>query len=556
MVTRTVARPRVRQARDAPSPIQQVERLRALHRTALLDTPPEEEFDRLTRLAADVLRAPVALVTLLDADRQFFKSHVGLPEPLASRRQAPISRALTHEVVTGEPLVVADARADPLLNGNPAIQDLGVVAYAGVPLVTADGHALGSLCVADRQPRAWSEDDVRILSALATAAVKEIEARMLARATAALAAVLDQLADGVVVADAAGLLVLANAAAARLHGAATPGAPVESYSAACEPFTLEGPPHLPTELPLVRTVHTGQPVLGARWRVRRADGSERVAEGSANPVTLADGPYGSVMVVRDITDQHELDRQKDDFLASISHDLKNPLTLIRGTTQMLARQVSCADAASSHNLSVASDAIRRAVDKMVTQLDVLLDVARGRMGRPIQLDLRPTDLVALAAVAVADHAAICDSIRLGPSEAALVGHWDATRLQRAVANLLTNAVKYSPTGGDITIAVRRVAAPASATAAQNGTAPPVMWAELSVADHGIGIPAAELPHVFERFHRAGNVPRLVPGTGIGLSDVLQTVQWHGGTVRVQSLEGAGSTFTILLPLSPPGLAAA
>src|SRR5437762_1866926 len=104
--------------------------------------------------------------------------------------QTAQGRALTHEVATGEPLVVADARRDPVIAGNPAIEELGVVAYAGVPLITADGHALGSLCVADREPREWSTDDVRILGALATAAMKEIETRTLARATAALAAVL------------------------------------------------------------------------------------------------------------------------------------------------------------------------------------------------------------------------------------------------------------------------------------------------------------------------------------------------------------------------------
>src|SRR5437773_74274 len=100
-------------AQEIPSRVLEAERLQALHRTALLDTPPEPEFDRLTRLAADILRAPVALVTLLDADRQFFKSQVGLPEPLASQRETPVWRALTHEVATGEPLVVADARLDP-----------------------------------------------------------------------------------------------------------------------------------------------------------------------------------------------------------------------------------------------------------------------------------------------------------------------------------------------------------------------------------------------------------------------------------------------------------
>jgi signal transduction histidine kinase len=77
------------------------------------------------------------------------------------------------------------------------------------------------------------------------------------------------------------------------------------------------------------------------------------------------------------------------------------------------------------------------------------------------------------------------------------------------------------------------------------------WAQLTVADHGIGIPASDLPHVFERFRRAGNVPRVLTGTGIGLSDVLQTVHWHGGTVQVESEEGVSSIFTIRLPLNRP-----
>src|SRR4051794_34482891 len=111
-------------------------RLEALRRTGLLDTPPEPSFDRLTRLAARLLHAPVALVSLVDADRQFFKSCVGLPEPWSSRRQTPLSHPFCrHEVATGEPLIIEDARQHPLLCGNAAIKDLGVVAYLGIPLV-------------------------------------------------------------------------------------------------------------------------------------------------------------------------------------------------------------------------------------------------------------------------------------------------------------------------------------------------------------------------------------------------------------------------------------
>ena len=109
--------------------------------TSLLDSPPEEAFDRLTRLASRLLGAPVALVTLLGEDRVFFKSAIGLPEPWATRRGTPISYSFCrHVVATGEPLVVEDARRHPLVRGNPAVRELRWIAYAGVPLTLGGGR--------------------------------------------------------------------------------------------------------------------------------------------------------------------------------------------------------------------------------------------------------------------------------------------------------------------------------------------------------------------------------------------------------------------------------
>ncbi len=154
------------------------DRLSALRRTALLDTPPEEGFDRLTRMAARLLGTPVSLVALVADDHQFFKSAVGLPEPWASRRVTPISFSFCGQVVaTGEPLVLEDARRHPLLRHNPVIRELGWVAYAGVPVVTRQGHAIGALCVADKTPRLWSERDIALLQDLAASVVTEIELR-------------------------------------------------------------------------------------------------------------------------------------------------------------------------------------------------------------------------------------------------------------------------------------------------------------------------------------------------------------------------------------------
>ena len=165
------SRPRFK--RDAV--IGDVARLHALRATDLLDSPAEEAFDRLTKLAAKLLNAPVALISLVDEDRQFFKSSVGLAEPWRSARQTPLTHSFCrHTLLSREPLIVEDARTHPLVRDNLAIRDLDVVAYAGFPLITSDGHALGTLCVIDHRPRSWTADQIEILDTLAASVLSEI----------------------------------------------------------------------------------------------------------------------------------------------------------------------------------------------------------------------------------------------------------------------------------------------------------------------------------------------------------------------------------------------
>jgi formate hydrogenlyase transcriptional activator len=155
-------------------------RLEALRRTSLLDSAPEEAFDRLTRLATAVLHVPVAIISFIDRDRQFIKSESGLSGPLASLRKTPIEHSFCkHPVGSGEPLVVPDARKDSLVGGYPAVSELGVLAYAGIPLITSEGHALGTFCVLDERPHDWTEEEIGILRVLASSTMSEIELRRL-----------------------------------------------------------------------------------------------------------------------------------------------------------------------------------------------------------------------------------------------------------------------------------------------------------------------------------------------------------------------------------------
>jgi signal transduction histidine kinase len=163
-----------------PDPVlHNASRLSRLRATGLLDAPAEEAFDRLTRLASRLLNAPLSTVTLVDADRQFYVSCVGIPEPLATTRSTPLEFSFCkHTVVLGRPLIVPDTRVHPDVRDNPAIEQFGVIAYAGIPLLTADGDALGTLCVMDFRVRHWTEDDVRNLVDLAASVSTEIELRM------------------------------------------------------------------------------------------------------------------------------------------------------------------------------------------------------------------------------------------------------------------------------------------------------------------------------------------------------------------------------------------
>ncbi|MET8041771.1 GAF domain-containing SpoIIE family protein phosphatase [Micromonospora sp. NPDC005215] len=162
----------------SPAALGDPERLRALADTGL-DAVPDEAFDRFARLVSDLLDVPVALVSLVSADRQFFPGAFGLPQPWSERRQTPLSHSFCQHVVDIEvPMVLPDARLYPRVRDNLAIDDLGVVAYAGMPLTDLSGRVLGSLCAIDSKPRAWTTAQLRTLADLAAACSSELRLRI------------------------------------------------------------------------------------------------------------------------------------------------------------------------------------------------------------------------------------------------------------------------------------------------------------------------------------------------------------------------------------------
>jgi PAS domain S-box-containing protein len=220
---------------------------------------------------------------------------------------------------------------------------------------------------------------------------------------------------------------------------------------------------------------------------------------------------------------------RDLLLSSISHDLRTPLAGIKLTVDLLRRRLRRAEPNREQVLN-GIDQIEASADRMTALIADLLDAAQLGGGLAA-LRREPVDLVTLAKSAIAARAD--GPVRLEAAAPEAIISADRVKLERVLANLLDNAIKYSPNGGEATVRV---------------TLSPE-WAEIAVRDRGIGVPAADLPRLFEPFFRAANARDRLPGTGIGLAGARRIAEQHGGAILVESVEGEGSVFTLRLPRS-------
>ena len=290
----------------------------------------------------------------------------------------------------------------------------------------------------------------------------------------------------------------------------------------------------------LHTLGLGQPSLGFENRFRRKDGDYRWLAWTAVPT-----PEGLVYAAaRDITARKLEEIQartrqaarSEDFLVSVSHDLQQPLALIRGQVQLIQRQLARGESVEPTRLEEGLGCVNAAVIRMRGMLQEMLDNALEQAGQPLGLVLSPTDLIGLTRAAVNEHQLAFEGHQFVVEADAteLSAMVDGPRVQRILENLLSNAVKYSPRGGLIRVTVSSSADTAMAV--------------IAVHDSGIGIPAADLPHVFDRFYRGANVVGCIAGNGLGLAGARHMVELQHGQIAAQSEEGQGSTFTVRLPL--------
>ena len=230
-------------------------------------------------------------------------------------------------------------------------------------------------------------------------------------------------------------------------------------------------------------------------------------------------------------------RTRDEFLRTLAHDLKTPLTSLIWHVQVLGRSAR-AESVDAKRLVDTVGAVEASARELMQDIDELRDLVRLQEGA-LTLHPGPIDLVSFVTEVVSTAGeASRHEVRVVALERSVMVDGDRPRLQRAFGNLLDNAFKYSPHHTEVVVTV--------GYADGDGQ----RWAQVSVEDHGIGIPTADLPFVFDRYHRGANVVDRTAGEGIGLASARQLVESHGGRVTAMSQEGVGSTFTMSLPAAP------
>lgn len=452
----------------------------------------------------------------------------GLTSQVIRSRQSQLIR---HWSLEGPPVQVQYA------SNTPGLPESAVIA----PLLMG-GQVLGVISASSYQPEAFDDDDLLALEVIAGQVAvglanlrrsDRLDAQVQRRVSEA-EAIFAKMADALLVVDAAGRIVRLNHAARRLlcveNTSIVFGQPLDSEQWGQWPLGAQEVAE--TLAPMIDVLRRG--LAPDRIEVELHGQGRRFLSFSGTPLF---DPYGVVtgglLVVRDITGPHEVERMKDEMLLIASHDLRLPVTVIKTQAQLLQRDIRV-DAADREELDAGLVTIVGQADRLAKLLSLLFDLSQIEAGR-LDIAPAPMDLRVLVSSTIAGIQVMTErhhvTLRAPPE---VIGCWDERRLQQVVANLLINAVKYSPNGGDIALSIR--------TGKQTVT--------FRLRDHGLGLGTDDALHVFERFYRARGI-RQLEGTGLGLYICQGIVTAHGGRIWAESAgPGRGSTFCFTLPRGP------
>jgi two-component system NtrC family sensor kinase len=490
---------------------------------ALSGSPiPTHLFQTLADLAPAAVPCDYLAVCLPSPDGPGYLVHslAALPSDISARVWPPDEGLPARTMRTGQATVVDDldggtGSLDAILAGG------GLRGVLTVP-VRRGFEIAGALLFASRSAAAYGPEDLQVAAVVAAGLGSALESarayQALADERSTLAAVLGSTSDAVVMLNDDGIVLLANPAVGPVLGVA--------------PDTMIGRAlrDVPGHEPLRRLFEHRAPRTA---ELALPDG--RTAQASVVSVVTPYGePVGVAAVLRDITLLKHLDKMKSDFVSTVSHDLKNPISVIEGTAELISWNAT--DPALQRRVQRIRDEARYMAELVSDLLD--LGKIEAGLGPPKER----IDAAGLVADAVRKIAPSAEAKGVAMEHDLAPGAWVSAapaRLTQVVLNLVGNAVKYTPSGGRVTVSV----------ACRDGAAPAVL---IRVADTGIGIPARHLSRVFDKFYRVQDpAAQDVPGTGLGLAIAKSIVDGHDGRILVESAEGAGSVFTVELPGCPP-----
>ncbi|MCL4294136.1 MAG: response regulator [Anaerolineae bacterium] len=511
----------------ASIPANEVDRLAALRQYSPLDTAPEAVFDDLVLLAAQICDTPIGLISFIEADRQWFKARVGLTGTEISRDVSFCAHAILQP---DEVLIVPDALADERFAANPLVTaDPQIRFYAGAPLVTDDGYALGTLCVIDRVPRELTARQIAALETLRRAVMAEIQLRY----------GVNSLSQTVAERD----LALATLQEAKAELEIEIQERTAELRQANEQLQRELAERQQVEAELQSKVQQSD-LAYQQAAIYAKELNEKIGESKRAEQALEE--ERALLAQRVAERTAELSaanaelaraaRAKDEFLASMSHELRTPLHAILGLSEVLQAQTR--GPLSEDQLKFLR-IIEESGRHLLALINDILDVAKIEAGK-LELQSEPVlvEAVCQASLQFIKQAAVKKNIRVSFTlDPVLVFiQADARRLKQILVNLLHNAAKFTPEGGQVGLEVR--------------DEPEAAAVRFIVWDTGPGIPPEHLPRLFQPFVQIdSSLSRTHEGTGLGLALVSRLVELHGGSVSVESdgVPGRGSRFIVSLP---------
>lgn len=547
----------------APIPANETQRLETLWEYGILDTPPEPAFDRLTQILQAILEVPTVLVSLVDSDRQWFKSCIGL-----GTRQTPREPSFCgHAVFLGQPLIVPDATRDERFFDNPFVTgDLGLRFYAGIPLIAPNGQILGTLCAIDYVPRPCpTAQQLTIMQNLADAVMSAMEVYRFAQLKEERATLSDVMTKVASAAHHAHDLDEALAACLPIlcHYSQHHDAIVyERHAMMRECFISKGRWRLsgdgthfqlsdsPTPWPIDADKLLGE--LAPGTRARRIDESASLGRTpgvvfhvqnsreethwviechgsrppSSNALMLADFVGAQLSHV---FSRKQVEQIKNEFIANVSHELRTPLTSIFLSLQLL--DIGKGGALPDKAAHMIEIAVRNS-ERLVRLVNDILDIEKIESGHMV-FEIAPHSIAPLVERAILETEGFARGLDVkfhfenqASDTCAMV---DVDRFMQVMANLLSNAVKFSPPGQTVFVAVMR-------------------WGDrlrVRVQDHGPGVPLDMQDRIFEKFTQGHDIGSgRLAGTGLGLAIVKQIAERMQADIGLESTPGDGATFFV------------